>query len=199
MTRLGKRWLKNTYQTISSILQFTVTLLPGAFINSHCQSSKGHGTSSDFDIYASMSFSTSTLVLHESGSIVFGSRNSRDHKSRDYPHTCSGRYGLELFLEKQNWTVINLQWFLVFGAIQNSGKNIPLKIIELGAGMETLMADILKVRTERFSIHKTTIPDKSIRVHLVEISPTMRATQKANIRNGDRTNVHWQVHWHDTI
>ena len=27
----------------------------------------------------------------------------------------------------------------------------------------------------------------------------MRATQKANIRNGDRTNVHWQVHWHDTI
>ena len=96
MTRLGKRWLKNTYQTISSILQFT--LLPGAFINNHCQSSKGHGTSSDFDIYASMSFSTSTLVLHESGSIVFGSRN-RDHKSRDYPHTCSGRYGLELFLE----------------------------------------------------------------------------------------------------
>ena len=44
------------------------------------------------------------------------------------------------------------------------------------------------------------IPDKSIRVHLVEISPTMRASRKEkkkNIRNGDRTNV--QVHWHDTI
>ena len=153
MTRLGKRWLKNTYQTISSILQFT--LLPGAFINNHCQSSKGHGTSSDFDIYASMSFSTSTLVLHESGSIVFGSRN-RDHKSRDYPHTCSGRYGLELFLEAKlngnKLTVIPGFWRnRFFGAIQDSGKNIPLKIIELGAGMETLMADILKVRTERFS------------------------------------------------
>ena len=43
------------------------------------------------------------------------------------------------------------------------------------------------------------MPDKSIRVHLVEISPTLwlRATQKANIRNGDRTNL--QVHWKKKI
>ena len=37
------------------------------------------------------------------------------------------------------------------------------------------------------------MPDKSIRVHLVEISSTLRATQKANIRNRDSTNL--QVHW----
>ena len=40
---------------------------------------------------------------------------------------------------------------MAFGAIPKSGKDIPLRIIELEAGMETLMADILKVRTERFS------------------------------------------------
>ena len=39
------------------------------------------------------------------------------------------------------------------------------------------------------------MPDKSIRVHLVEISSTLRATQKANIRNVDRTNLNLQVHW----
>ena len=41
--------------------------------------------------------------------------------------------------------------------------------------METLMADILKVRTEQFSpcchqVFSKLIPDKSIRMHLVEIS-----------------------------
>ena len=41
------------------------------------------------------------------------------------------------------------------------------------------------------------IPDKSIGVHLVETSSTMRAAQQANITNGDRTNV--QVHWHTSI
>ena len=76
------------------------------------------------------------------------------------------------------------------------------RIIELGAGMETLVANILKVRTERFPPLLSSgilelIPDKSIRVHLVEISPTMPVSREANIRNGDRTNV--QVHWHDTI
>ena len=59
--------------------------------------------------------------------------------------------------------------------------------------METLMADILKVRTERFSpychqVFSKLIPDKSIHMHLVEISPTMRVSREANIRNGDRTN-----------
>ena len=68
--------------------------------------------------------------------------------------------------------------------------------------METLMANILKVRTERFPPLLSLgilelIPDKSIRVLLVEISPTMPVSREANIRNGDRTNV--QVHWHDTI
>ena len=43
------------------------------------------------------------------------------------------------------------------------------------------MADILKVRTERFSPHchqvfSKLIPDERIRVQLVEISPTMRAS-----------------------
>ena len=35
-------------------------------------------------------------------------------------------------------------------------------------------------------------PDKAIRVLLVEINPTMHASQKANIRNVNRTNL--QVH-----
>ena len=64
------------------------------------------------------------------------------------------------------------------------------------------MADILRVRTERFSpychyVFSILIPDKSIRVHLVEISPSMRVSRKVSIRNDDRTNV--QVHWLDTI
>ena len=68
--------------------------------------------------------------------------------------------------------------------------------------METLMADISKVCTEGFSpyCHKVflkLIPDKSIRVLLIEINQTMHASQKANIRNVDRTNV--QVHWQDCI
>ena len=64
------------------------------------------------------------------------------------------------------------------------------------------MTVILKVRPERYSpychqVFSKLIPDKTIHMHLVEISPTMRATQKANIRNGDRTNV--QVNQHYTI
>ena len=34
---------------------------------------------------------------------------------------------------------------------QYQSPDIPLRIIERGAGMETLMANILKVRTKRFS------------------------------------------------
>ena len=99
----------------------------------------------DLDIYASMSFSTSTLVLHESRSIVFGSRN-RDHKSRDYPHTCSGRYGLELFLEaKLNGNKLTV----IPGFWRNT--EIRKKYSSQNNRTWTLMADILKVRTERFS------------------------------------------------
>ncbi|KIM40573.1 hypothetical protein M413DRAFT_164154 [Hebeloma cylindrosporum] len=76
------------------------------------------------------------------------------------------------------------------GQYNSAGTDVPIRIIELGPGKGTLMADILRVFSRL-------IPDKTkpISVHLVETSPTMRATQKANIISG--TNV--QVHWHTSI
>ena len=49
------------------------SVYPLAFINSITSQGKatGVGTSSNFDVYAAMSFSTSTWVLHESGSFWF--------------------------------------------------------------------------------------------------------------------------------
>ncbi|KAH9481716.1 Protein arginine methyltransferase NDUFAF7, mitochondrial [Psilocybe cubensis] len=71
---------------------------------------------------------------------------------------------------------------------RKSGKDVPLRLVELGPGKGTLMGDILRV-VRKFE------PHKQINVHLVETSPTMRALQKNHL--SDTPGVH--IHWHNSI
>ncbi|KAF9478849.1 DUF185-domain-containing protein [Pholiota conissans] len=70
------------------------------------------------------------------------------------------------------------------------GKELPLRIVELGPGKGTLMGDILRVVLQF-------IPKRTINVHLVETSLSMRATQKAHLESANHPNVH--LHWHNSI
>ena len=82
---------------------------------------------------------------------------------------------LESKLNGNKLTVIPVFWRNIrFKVVKGYSERIL--VVELRLGMGTLMADILRVRTERFSLYchyvfSILIPNKSIRVHLVEISP----------------------------
>ncbi|KAF8968058.1 S-adenosyl-L-methionine-dependent methyltransferase [Flammula alnicola] len=67
-----------------------------------------------------------------------------------------------------------------------AGKQSSLRFIELGPGKGTLMGDILRAR-------------KHINVHLVETSPSMRATQQAYLTSISNERPHVHLHWHNSI
>ncbi|KAG7451355.1 DUF185-domain-containing protein [Guyanagaster necrorhizus] len=74
---------------------------------------------------------------------------------------------------------------------QNAGASHSIRLVELGPGRGTLMADILRV-VQQFA--KTTLK----RVHLVETSPSMRALQNDNLlpflKKGS-----WDLTWNESI
>lgn len=65
----------------------------------------------------------------------------------------------------------------------------PLKIIELGPGRGTLMADLMRAAGK-------VAPDftKASDIHLVDISPALRSSQKRTLAKMNLT-----AHWHDTL
>ncbi|KAF9526341.1 S-adenosyl-L-methionine-dependent methyltransferase [Crepidotus variabilis] len=65
---------------------------------------------------------------------------------------------------------------------------IPLRLVELGPGRGTLMADVLRVLSRFF-------PSSTIDVHLVETSPTMRALQENALSAYSNT----RLRWHNSI
>ncbi|KII85108.1 hypothetical protein PLICRDRAFT_116521 [Plicaturopsis crispa FD-325 SS-3] len=65
----------------------------------------------------------------------------------------------------------------------------PIRLIELGPGRGTLMADMLRTLSQ-FPALKSALRE----VHLVETSPTMRAVQKEKLGSGP-----WSIVWHDSI
>ncbi len=67
-----------------------------------------------------------------------------------------------------------------------AGEPSPAKLVELGPGRGTLMADALR------AIESATKAHAPFDVHLVEASPTLRKRQNATL--GDRA-----VHWHDRL
>jgi len=73
-------------------------------------------------------------------------------------------------------------------AWQQMGELKPIRLIELGPGRGTLMADMLRVARQ--------IPGfrEAIDVHLVETSPALRAVQKDTLAS-DAENTHW----HDNL
>ncbi|KAF5326818.1 hypothetical protein D9619_004457 [Psilocybe cf. subviscida] len=68
-----------------------------------------------------------------------------------------------------------------------AGKPSRIRLVELGPGKGTLMADILRV-VQHF------LPGKDINVHLVETSEAMRETQRESLANSNAT-----LHWHSAI
>jgi NADH dehydrogenase [ubiquinone] 1 alpha subcomplex assembly factor 7 len=72
---------------------------------------------------------------------------------------------------------------------QETGSHTPVKLIELGPGRGTLMADILRV------LNIVPILKENLSVHLVEISPALMAAQKEKINQNDKT----PIYWHKTI
>ncbi len=73
----------------------------------------------------------------------------------------------------------------IANAWQDLGQKTPVKLIELGPGRGTLMADILRVLN--------IVPQlkENLSVHLVEMSPTLMAAQKQSLSAVDKTPVHW--------
>ena len=76
--------------------------------------------------------------------LIFGS--CRDPTAS--PEITSGRHCLALFLKAE----LNDNKLTVIPDFWRNTRIFLFRIIELGAGMETLMVDIIKVRTERLSL-----------------------------------------------
>jgi NADH dehydrogenase [ubiquinone] 1 alpha subcomplex assembly factor 7 len=71
------------------------------------------------------------------------------------------------------------------GAWEALGRPTPFSLIEMGPGRGTLMADVLKAARVSPGL------EAALRVHLVEISPALRAAQRARLGS--------MVSWHDTL
>jgi NADH dehydrogenase [ubiquinone] 1 alpha subcomplex assembly factor 7 len=68
------------------------------------------------------------------------------------------------------------------------GRLGPSSVVELGPGRGTLMADILRVLRRQPALADT------LRVHLVETSPVLRARQRETLAASG-----FEVHWHDSL
>ncbi len=73
-------------------------------------------------------------------------------------------------------------------AWQNMGMPLPLRLIELGPGRGTLMADMVRAMA--------VVPqlEDAIEVHLVEISPVLRDIQRKTLAKQGITQVFWHDH-----
>lgn len=73
---------------------------------------------------------------------------------------------------------------------QRLGEPLPLKLIELGPGRGTLMADLLRALKVLPALRR------AVEVHFVETSPTLRAAQAQTLQ---RLHPDLAPHWHDTL
>ncbi len=73
-------------------------------------------------------------------------------------------------------------------AWQTMGTPHPVRLVELGPGRGTLMADLLR------AARIMPVFRKAIEVHLVETSPVLRAAQKTALEEAGVA-----VHWHDSL
>uniref|UniRef100_A0A0W0G7W7 Protein arginine methyltransferase NDUFAF7 n=1 Tax=Moniliophthora roreri TaxID=221103 RepID=A0A0W0G7W7_MONRR len=78
-------------------------------------------------------------------------------------------------------------WLLSQWQAAGAPKNI--RLVELGPGRATLMADILRVISQL-----TRALTVSVQVHLVETSPSMRMMQQEKLGNQS-----WNLQWHDSL
>src|SRR5262249_46278480 len=69
---------------------------------------------------------------------------------------------------------------------RQAGAPDPVNLVELGPGRGTLMADILRVA------EKVPAWRNAVRLHLVEVNPSLRRAQAAALSSHD-------PHWHDTL
>lgn len=75
-----------------------------------------------------------------------------------------------------------------------AGNPSRLRIIELGPGRGTLMADMIRVLSQ-FPACRNGL----LRVHLVETSPHMRDLQRSTLLGNADAKPQWDVTWHDSL
>ena len=80
---------------------------------------------------------------------------------------------------------------------QQQGCPSPFQLVELGPGRGTLMRDMIR------AISSNEAAGKALAIHLVDISPTLKAQQAETLRTGmmgtGTMGASWPITWHDDI
>lgn len=162
----------------------------------------GHRPTLVCDVHAACAVPPRPRLLHETDAPRLWLARRLCHQPRDQPGLWRGTLPFSLRFPHLHLSQVLALWLITRWS---SAGSKPFRIVELGPGRGTLMADMLRVRpplslTLASSNHTQVIRqfppvrDSLDSVHLVETSPAMRALQRTTLET-----PHARLAWHDAL